>query len=303
MRVLVSGSTGLIGTALVRRLADGGHEPVRLVRSSRPDDFPSVEWDPDTGSLARDAFAGIDAVIHLAGEGIGDHRWTAAQKERILQSRVKGTTLLAERFASEVDPPAVFLSGSAIGFYGDRGDTVLTEASGPGEGFLAEVVQAWEQSTSPVPDPPTRVACVRTGIVLSADGGALPQLLPFFKLGLGGRIGDGKQWWSWISIDDVVGALVWLLDHDIRGPVNLTAPGAVANAEFTDVLGRVLHRPTLLPTPKPALWARLGRELTEELLYASQRVEPTVLCDHGFPFEHPDLEDALRAVLDRPATD
>lgn len=301
MRVLVSGSTGLIGEALVAGLLADGHQPVRLVRSAPPDDLPSARWDPAGGTIDDDALEGIDAVVHLAGEGIADARWTDEQKQRILQSRVDGTTLLAERIAAATHPPAVFVSGSAIGFYGDRGDEVLTEASGPGDGFLADVVRAWEASTAPVPSPPTRVVHIRTGIVLSGDGGALAPQLPFFKLGLGGRIGSGTQWWSWISIDDMVGALLWLLTGDVAGPVNMTAPGAVRNAEFTEVLGRVLRRPTILPIPKPALWLRLGRELTEELLYASQRVEPTVLTEHGYRFRHPDLEGALRSALDRPA--
>lgn len=299
--MLVSGSTGLIGEALVAGLLAEGHEPVRLVRSAPPDDLPSARWDPAAGTIDDDALDGIDAVVHLAGEGIAEKRWTDDQKQRILQSRVDGTTLLAQRIAAAPRPPAVFVSGSAIGFYGDRGDEVLTETSPSGDGFLADVVKAWEASTAPVPTPPTRVVHIRTGIVLSGDGGALAPQLPFFKLGLGGRIGSGTQWWSWISIDDMVGALLWLLANDVAGPVNLTAPGVVRNAEFTKVLGRVLGRPTILPIPKPALWLRLGRELTEELLYASQRVEPTALTEHGYRFRHPDLEGALRAALDRPA--
>jgi len=300
MRVLVSGSTGLVGTALVRHLVGEGHEPVRLVRSSNPDDFVSITWDPMAGRLPDDTFVGIDAVINLAGEGIAQRRWSPAQKAKIMGSRVAGTTLLAEGISGAENPPAVFLSGSAIGFYGDRGDETVDERDGVGEGFLADVTEAWEDATSVVPDPPTRVAHLRTGIVLSATGGALAQQLPLFRLGLGGRIGTGGQWWSWISVDDMARALVWLLDHDVRGPVNLTAPGAVTNAEFSKTLGRVLRRPTLLPTPKPALWARLGKELTRELLYTSQRVTPTVLNDRGFEFRHPDLETALRAILDRP---
>ncbi|MEZ5243781.1 MAG: TIGR01777 family oxidoreductase [Acidimicrobiales bacterium] len=300
MRVLISGSTGLIGEALVRGLLAADHEPVRLVRSHRPDDLPAVSWDPAAGTIDDDALDGIDAVIHLAGEGIAEHRWSDAQKARILDSRVEGTSLLADRIAAAATPPSVFISGSAIGFYGDRGDERLTETSEPGEGFLADVVAAWEGATAPVTTPPTRVVHIRTGIVLSGEGGALAPQLPFFKAGLGGRIGSGNQWWSWISIDDMVGALLWLLTNDVHGAVNLTAPNPVTNGEFTKVLGRVLHRPTLLPIPKPALWLRLGRELTEALLYASQRVEPTVLSDRGYEFEHPDIEGALRAVLDRP---
>ena len=300
MRVLVSGSTGLIGEAIVEGLLAARHEPVRLVRSHRPDDLPSVSWDPAAGTIDADALVGIDAVIHLAGEGIAERRWSDEQKARIMDSRVAGTALLADRIAAAADPPSVFISGSAIGFYGDRGDETLTETSGRGDGFLADVVAAWERETTPVTTPPTRVVHVRTGIVLSGNGGALAPQLPFFKAGLGGRIGSGKQWWSWISLDDMVGGLVWLLTNDVHGAVNLTAPNPVTNGEFTRVLGRVLRRPTLLPIPKPALWLRLGRELTQELLYASQRVEPTVLTDRGYEFRHPELEDALRTALDRP---
>jgi uncharacterized protein (TIGR01777 family) len=300
VRVLVSGSTGLIGEALVRGLLAEGHQPVRLVRSRRPDDLPSATWDPAAGTMDDDALDGVDAVVHLAGEGIAEKRWTPAQKARILDSRVAGTTLLAERIASATTPPSVFVSGSAIGFYGDRDDERLTETSEPGTGFLADVVAAWEGATAVVPTPPTRVAHIRTGIVLSADGGALAPQLPFFKLGIGGRIGDGSQWWSWISIDDMVHALLWLMTNDVHGAVNLTAPTPVTNAEFTKTLGKVLRRPTILPIPKPALWLRLGRELTQALLYTSQRVEPAVLSDRGYEFRHPDLESALRAVLDRP---
>jgi uncharacterized protein len=297
VRVLISGSTGLVGTALVRRLRSDGHSPVRLVRTASPDDLPAVSWDPASGHLDDDALDGIDAVIHLAGEGIANRRWSPAQKAWILDSRVAGTTLLANRVAAADTPPAVFLSGSAIGFYGERGATTLTERDGPGEGFLADVVQAWERSTAAIAEPPTRVVHLRMGIVLSADGGALARQLPPFRLGLGGRIGDGSQWWSWISIDDATAALSWLLENDVRGPVNLTAPGAVTNADFTKTLGRVLRRPTIVPTPKPVLWARLGRELTRELLCTSQRVEPAVLESGGFEFRHPDLESALRSIL------
>ncbi len=301
MRVLVSGSTGLIGEALVEGLTEAGHTPVRLVRSDPPDQHAAVRWDPAAGTIDDDALDEIDAVIHLAGEGIAERRWTAGHKARILDSRVAGTTLLADRIAAAETPPSVFLSGSAIGFYGDRADETLTESSEPGDGFLAEVVGAWEDATAGVRNPPTRLAHVRTGIVLSGKGGALAPQLPFFKLGLGGKIGSGTQWWSWISIDDMVGALIWLLTNDVEGPVNLTAPNPVTNAEFTKALGKVLRRPTLLPIPKPALWLRLGRELTQELLYTSQRVEPTVLSDRGYEFIHPEVEGALRAALNRPA--
>jgi uncharacterized protein (TIGR01777 family) len=302
MRVLVSGSTGLVGSALIAGLIQAGHEPVRLVRKTIPDDLPAVRWDPATGHFDDNGLDGIDAVIHLAGEGIAEKRWSPSQKARIFESRVAGTTLLAEQIAAASTPPSVMISGSAIGFYGDQGDAAVDESSPAGTGFLADVVGAWESATAVVNDPATRLVHLRTGIVLSGEGGALATQLPFFKLGIGGRIGDGKQWLSWISIADVVGAMIWILDTPVRGPVNLCAPNPVTNAEFTKTLGRVLRRPTLLPIPKPALWARLGRELTRALLYTSQRVTPSVLADRGYTFEHPDLEQALRAVLDRPKT-
>lgn len=299
MRVMISGSTGLIGTALVDALPHHGHEPVRLVRQTRPDGVAAVEWDPAAGVLPDDALDGIDAVVNLAGAGIGDKRWSPSRKALIMDSRVDSTTLLAKAIAAAASPPDVFLSGSAIGHYGSRGDEVLTEDSSPGSGFLADVVHAWEQASGGVAEPPTRTVNLRTGIVLSGEGGTLaPMLLPF-KLGIGGRIGNGRQWMSWIAIDDVVAAIIWLLEHDVRGPVNLTAPNPVTNAEFTKTLGRVLRRPTVLPLPKPALWARLGREATAELAYGSQRVMPERLTAGGYEFAAPTLEGALRRVLGR----
>lgn len=297
MRVLVSGSTGLIGSALVEALPAHDHEPVRLVRGTDPGDVASIPWDPAARRLDPAALDDVDAVVHLAGAGIGDERWNEERKREILASRVDGTATIATAIAAAASPPSVLLSGAAIGIYGSRGDEQLTESSSRGTGFLADVVAAWEAETAAVPDPPTRVVTLRTGVVLSAEGGSLATMLPFFKLGIGGRIGDGSQWFSWITIDDVVEAIIWLLDHEVRGPVNLTAPTPVTNREFTRTLGSVLHRPTLLPIPKPALWARLGREATEEMLYASQRVLPSVLADHGFTFHHPELEPGLRAVL------
>ncbi len=298
MRIALSGSSGLIGSALARSLRDDGHEVLRLVR--RPSDEPgSVRWDPEAGTIDAGALEGIDGLVHLAGEGIADKRWNDPQKRRILESRTKGTGLIARTLAGLARKPAVLVSASAIGVYGDRGDEVLTETSPPGQGFLADVVVAWEAATAPAAEAGIRVATARTGIVLSADGGALAkQLLPF-KLGLGGRLGSGKQWWSWISIADEVGAIRWLLEHDVAGPVNLTAPGPVTNAEFAKALGRALHRPTLLPTPSLAPRLLLGRELADELLYVSQRVVPAVLTDRGFSFQHPDIGNALQAVLSR----
>ncbi len=299
MRVLISGSTGFIGTALVARLRELGHEPVRLVRSTDPGDVPSVRWDPAAGTLDDGALEDIDAVVHLAGESIASSRWTDAQKARIMDSRVQGTSTLAAAMAKADDPPSVFLSGSAIGYYGDAGDARLDESGPVADDFAARVVARWEQEAAPIATESTRLAYLRTGIVLDPAGGALKEQLPFFKLGLGGRIGDGTQWFSWISLADQVEAIVYLLDADVEGPVNLTAPNPVTNAEFTKTLGKVLSRPTFLPTPKPALWLRLGRELSKTLLEGGAHVSPGVLHASGYEFLDPDLEPALRRMLTR----
>jgi uncharacterized protein len=296
--VAVTGSSGLIGTALVRSLEADGHRVRRVSRSGQPG-AGTVRWDPERGDLDEGALAGVDAVVHLAGEAIAGHRWNDEHKRRVLDSRVKGTTLLAETLA-RLDPrPAVLVSGSAIGFYGDRGDERLTEDSGPGDGFLATVVTSWELATRAAEEAGIRVAKVRTGLVMARSGGSLKPMLPLFRLGAGGRLGSGRQWWSWISMTDEVAAIRFVLDHDVAGPVNLTGPEPVTNAEFTRVLGRVLHRPAFLPVPRfgPALV--LGREAAEEMVFASQRVLPAVLEREGFAFAHRTLEAALRAELGR----
>ena len=299
MRVLISGSTGLIGTSLAAALKATAHTPVRLLRSPDRDDAESVLWNPAAGEFPNEALENTDAVVHLAGASIAERRWSDAQKTRILDSRTTTTALLADAIAAAENPPAVFLSGSAIGFYGDRGDEELNEISSGGNGFLADVVRAWEHAASPARDS-TRLAFLRTGVVLAADGGALKAQLPFFRLGIGGRIGDGRQWLSWISIQDMVQAVIWLLENEVSGPVNMTAPNPVTNAEFAATLGRVLRRPTILPTPKAVMWAALGRELAEELLCAGQKVEPAALIASGYKFRQPDLAQALRSVLNKP---
>jgi uncharacterized protein (TIGR01777 family) len=243
----------------------------------------------------------VDAVVNLGGEGIGDHRWTEAQKRRIRDSRVTGTTVLAEAMAALEPRPSVLLNASAVGYYGDRGDEVLTEASGPGTGFLSEVVQAWEGATRPAAAAGIRTACFRTGIVLAADGGALAKQLPLFRFGLGGRLGSGTQWLPWIALEDEVGAIVHLLTADVEGPVNLAAPDPVTNAAFTEVLGRVLGRPSFLAVPAFGPRLLLGRELADELLFSSARMVPEKLRASGYQFALPELEGALRSVLDRPA--
>jgi len=301
MRVILTGSHGLIGSALARDLEADGHEVTRLVRSDTAD-RGEARWDPAAGTIDRGGLEGHDAAVHLAGVGIGDHRWSAEHKAAVLDSRVKGTTLLARTLAGLDQPPTVLASGSAVGFYGDRGDEELTEDSPPGTGFLAEVVAAWEQAATPAADAGIRVAYLRSGVVLSADGGALAkQLLPF-KAGLGGRLGSGRQWLSWTSIDDEVGAIRHVLDTDsLSGPVNLTAPEPVTNAEFTRTLGETLHRPTALPTPLLTLRLVFGKEMVAEMMLAGQKVLPAKLVASGYEFRHPTLAGALAALLGKPA--
>ncbi len=300
MDVLVSGAGGLIGTALTRTLTAAGHRVVRLRRGdARNDD--EVSWDPLAMRIDAPSLEGLDAVVHLAGESIGDHRWDDATKRRILESRTNGTSLLVGALASRERKPSVLVSASAIGYYGDRGDAVLTEDAEPGTDFLAGVCKQWEAATAPASDAGIRTVCTRTGIVLAPKGGALGRMLLPFKLGLGGRIGPGTQYMSWVSIDDEVGAIVHALTNaDVRGPLNAAGPNPVTNAEFTRTLGRVLGRPTVLPTPLAPLKLLYGAELVESLLLFSQRVEPAKLRATGYDFHHPTLEAALRAVLGRP---
>ena len=297
MRVVISGATGLIGSALTDHLRTNGHTVVRLVRRAASGD--DVQWDPATGSLPADALRGADAVVHLAGAGIGDQRWTDAYRNEILQSRTKSTALLADAIASTPDGPKIFLSGSAIGFYGATGDERLDETSPAGTGFLADVCEQWESATRAAESAGVRTVHLRTGIVLSRKGGALKKQLPLFNLGLGGRFGNGKQWQSWISIDDEIGAITHLLGSTVAGAVNLTAPEPVTNADFTRTLASVLKRPALVPIPSfgPALL--LGKELADALLFTGQRVTPGVLQRDGYVFRHSSLEQALRGILDR----
>jgi uncharacterized protein (TIGR01777 family) len=297
MRVAVTGSSGFLGSALVPALELAGHEVARLRRG----DAPPPRWDPDAGTIDAGALNGVDAIVHLAGEGIGEKRWTPEQKQRILRSRSAGTDLIA-RTAAALDPkPSVLVSASAVGYYGDRGDEELTEDSPPGDNFLAEVVQAWEAGTAPAADAGIRVVSLRTGIVLAHKGGALGRMLLPFRLGLGGRIASGRQWMSWISVDDVIrGYQHALTTTTLRGPVNLTAPAPVRNEEFTRTLGRVLGRPTVLPTPLFPLKLAYGPELVAQLLVEGQRVLPARLLASGFTFAHDELEAALRSVLKKP---
>ena len=297
MRVAITGASGLIGSALADRLTARGHQIVRVTRGSSPAPG-TVAWDPPAGTIDAAGLEGCDGVVHLAGAGIADKRWTDARRRVILESRTLGTDLLVRTLASLDRPPRVLLSGSAIGFYGERGDEVLTEASPRGSGFLSDVCVAWEAAAAPAADAGIRTTFLRTGIVMTSRGGALGKVLPLFKLGVGGRLGSGRQWWSWISIADEVGAMLWLLDHDMAGPVNLTAPAPATNREWTKTLGATLGRPTFVAVPKFGPKLLLGSDLGEELLFTSARVEPTALQAGGYRFEHPTLEAGLASAVE-----
>ena len=302
LHVAVTGASGLIGSAVIKRLEAAGHRVSRLVRhQARPGE---ILWDPAAGSLDPRGLEGVDAVIHLAGENVGA-RWTAARKARIRSSRVAGTRLLSETLAALQRPPQVMISASAVGIYGNRGDEVLTEASSPGErdrDFLVSVTEEWERAADPARAEGIRVVHPRFGIVLSPAGGALRKLLLPFRLGLGGRLGSGTQWMSWISIDDVVEALLHLLDDSLEGPVNLTAPTPVTNTDFTRILARVLSRPAILPVPEAALRLALG-EMADGTILSSARVIPSRLLEAGFRFGQSDLASALRHVLGKQGRD
>jgi uncharacterized protein (TIGR01777 family) len=297
MKIIVSGASGLIGTQLVSKLSQSGHEVVRLVRRSPK--AGEIQWNPKSGTLDASALEGTDAVIHLSGAGIGDKRWTNGYRKEILDSRTATTALLAKTIASLSRKPSVFLSGSAIGIYGARNDEQLTEVSTHGTGFLAEVCEQWEAAAQPAVNAGVRTVYLRTGIVLSPKGGALKKLLPLFKLGVGGKFGNGKQWQSWISIDDEIGAIEHLLTANVSGAVNLTAPNPVTNAEFTKVLASVLKRPAIVPVPTFAPKILLGGELADALLFTGQRVIPAALNASGYSFKHTTLESALRSLLSK----
>ncbi len=280
---------------------------VRLVRSepaphdlvADPTDEPSmaIRWDPAGGTIG-DGVAETDAVVNLCGRSIGTHRWTSSERQLLIESRIAPTRLLATALAGIDDGPRVLVNASAIGWYGDRGDEVITEESRPGAGFLAELCADWELATGPAEDAGIRVVRARTGLVLSPSGGFLARPLQLFRLGLGGRLGSGDQYWSWISLDDEVSAILYCLDHDdVDGPANLTAPQPVTNRDFTRVLAELLHRPAALPVPRAAGRVLLGRDLADEVVFGGQRVLPATLESHGFSFGHRRVEDALAAVL------
>ncbi len=298
MKVLIAGASGFIGKALAARLLSSGHEVIRLVRDPTKRAADAVYWNPttiDETALHRHA---IDAVVNLAGASIVQGRWTRKRKEEILNSRVLATRVLTEQITNLQHPPHVFVNGSAIGYYGNHGETICTETTPSGEGFLADVCRQWEAATEPAAKKGIRTVCLRTGIVLSPNGGALGKMLPPFKLGLGGRIGSGNQYMSWIALDELISIILYILTHtDIKGPVNATAPYSVTNAEFTHTLAQTLHRPAFFTIPVALARFAFGKEKADECLLSSTRVIPKKLIQHGYIFQHPHLAEALKTML------
>ena len=294
-RIAIAGASGMIGSALTRSLTSDGHEVVRLVRRA-PRAKNEVEWDPDAQRIDAAGLVGCAAVVNLAGAGVASRRWTEAYKRKIRDSRVLGTATLAEAVASLEEPPGVFVNGSAIGFYGDTGGRAVDESAPPGDGFLPALCVEWEEAAGAAQEAGIRTVFPRTGLVVAGKGGAWGKLFPLFKAGLGGRMGDGRQYWSFISLHDEVAAIRHLMETEsLSGPVNLTAPDPLTNREITEAMGHVLHRPTLFTTPAPLLRLALG-EMSSDIL-GSQRVLPTRLLESGFTFAFPSIESALRAAL------
>ncbi|MGW1641911.1 TIGR01777 family oxidoreductase [Streptomyces lavendulae] len=295
MRIALTGSSGLIGKALVRSLRADGHDTVRFVRRA-PADPGEARWDPRAGFVDPAGLEGVDAVVHLAGAGVGDHRWTAAYKKEIRDSRVLGTAAIARAVAALDRPPAVLVCGSAIGYYGDTGDRPVDEGAPAGTGFLPSVCVDWEAAAAPARAAGIRTVFARTGLVVAAGGGAWGKLFPVFRAGIGGRLGNGRQYWSYISLDDEVAALRHIVDTPaLVGPVNLTAPHPLTNREVTAAMGRILHRPTVCAVPAPVMRLALG-EFAGDVL-GSQRVLPARLLESGFAFRHPGIEESIRAAL------
>jgi uncharacterized protein len=295
MHVAITGATGLIGTALSQALRAEGHRVTGITRSQPGPD--QLQWSPSDQRIDAAALRGVDAVVHLAGEPVAARRWSAQVKRRIRDSRISGTTLIAQTLAGLDDGPRTLVSVSGIDYYGDRGDEVLTEHSGPGDTFLADVCKVWEASAEPAREAGIRVVHPRIGIILTSRDGALPRLLPLFKLGLGGRFGSGRQYWSWIALDDVIGVLAHALTTaSVTGPLNATAPTPVTNATFTTVLGKVLGRPAWLPVPSFGPRLVLG-EMADAMVFHSKRVMPEATLASGYTFRHPDLEAGLRSAL------
>jgi uncharacterized protein (TIGR01777 family) len=297
MKILVTGVSGLIGSALIPSLKSGGHVCLQLVRQQSQVNDSNVFWNPNDGEIDAASLNGLDAIVHLAGENVSEGRWTDEKKQRIRESRVKGTTLISETIASLTPRPHVLVSASATGFYGNRGAEMLTEASASGDDFLASVSREWELATRAAAAAGVRVVNLRFGVVLDKEGGALAKMLTPFRLGMGGRLGDGKQFMSWIALDDVVGVINHALeDEKMSGAVNVVSPSPVTNEEFTKALGSALSRPTIFPAPAFALRLAFG-EMADALLLSSARVEPAKLLSAGYKFQYPDLDNALRHIL------
>ncbi|MGH2633826.1 MAG: TIGR01777 family oxidoreductase [Tepidiformaceae bacterium] len=296
-KIAITGSSGLVGSALRQRLESEGHEVVRIIHGDKSD--PAAMWDPTNGWVRDSAFDGCDAVVHLAGESIGNGRWTDSRKQKLRASRIEATRLLVDHLAAMTIRPRAFVAASAIGFYGDRGDEQLSEQSPKGAGFLADLVEDWERETLRATEVGMRAVALRFGIILAKDGGALPRMLLPFKFGAGGKLGSGKQWMSWLTLDDIVSILERAITGDFEGVYNAVSPNPVRNSDMAKAIGRALHRPALLPTPKFALKLMLG-SAADELLFFSQRVYPARLIAAGFPFAHPELGEPLASVLDRP---
>lgn len=292
MKIIIAGSSGLVGSHLIPFLTAKGHQVQRLVRSKPQGN--DILWDPNTQYIDKATFQNADIVINLAGENVASGYWTEFKKNRILESRVNATRTLANYLIAH--RPKLWINASASGFYGSRGNEILTEQSSPGKGFLATVCQKWEAAAQPAINAGVKVAFLRTGVVLSPEGGALAKMLPLFKLGLGGIIGSGEQYMSWISITDVLSAIDFIIEHELTGPINLVSPQPVTNRQFTKTLGKVFHRPTFLPLPAFAARFVLG-EMADEMLLASQRVEPKKLQSHSFQFADPNLESALQKLI------
>lgn len=295
MNIAITGASGLIGSALARHLETEKHTVLRLRRG--PKDGPGADWDPAAGWVRDGVFDGVDAVVHLAGEDIGAGRWSASRRQELRASRIASTRLLIDHFAARQQRPATFVCASAIGFYGDRGDEPLTEEAPPGEGFLAGLVYDWEAEAARAADLGIRTVMLRFGLVLAKDGGVLARMLPPFKFGVGGRLGHGRQWMSWVSLEDAVRAIDHLLSSALSGPVNVTSPHPVTNREFTRALARTVRRPAVFPVPAFALRILFGAQRAQELFLFSQRVLPDRLLASGFAFTDPELEPALRRIL------
>lgn len=296
MKIAVTGASGLVGTPLLRRLRTDGHDVVQLVRRE-PRQPGEARWDPSAGTIEPGALDGVDAAVNLSGAGVADKRWTDEYKRTILSSRVDSTRTLAAALAGLDPAPTVLLNASAVGYYGDRGEELLTEESAPGDGFLADVCVDWEAATLPAQEAGIRTVHLRTGIVLTPKGGAFGRQLPLFRLGLGGPLGRGRMWWPWITLEDQLAAIRFLLESDLSGPVNLTGPGPTRQVDVARALGAALHRPALLPVPPPALHAVLG-EFADDVL-ASQHALSSRLLDAGFTFRHPDIAAACAWVVGR----